>query len=260
VAIELSVHGALTCRFALYVLPDSVADALPDFPFAVDPDDHCESPLQAYRDIAPLLTWLARTRHKSNFENQTDDSVRAELGIYDPYYCNGAVVANLASLGFTKVYHDKQDCYAIWADPSCLPNFDVLVTNPPYSDNHVERLLQFVASAAFGSRPWFLLLPTWVHKKDYYVTATASMTPFYLVPPSNRRYVYHPPPHFRTKTKSAVHVKSSPFVSMWYCWGGTSRVNEELMQHFNSCSNNLFGGCDLARSKSALRDLRRKQR
>jgi hypothetical protein len=218
--------------------------------------------------------------------------------IYDPYYCDGAVIRNLNELGFTNVYNRKEDCYAVWEQQNAaatlssnspnshLPPFDVLVTNPPYSDNHIERLIQFISSNVFGARPWFLLLPNWVHKKDYFVQASKSTTtahgraaalqPFFIVPPSHRRYVYVPPPHFRSARKSDVHVKSSPFVSMWYCWGGTAHMNSRLMQYFyeskqhahsksQSSSASASAGaswteCDLARSKSALRDLRRKQR
>jgi hypothetical protein len=129
----------------------------------------------------------------------------------------------------------------------------VLVTNPPYSEHHIPQLLEHVTSPNFGDRPWFLLLPNWVHKKDYYKSVTAKIRPFYLVP--QKRYVYLPPQQFRDKKTSDEHKKSSPFVSMWYIWGGSSQQNEELIQHY------LKGGdrpCDLVRSKSALRDLRRK--
>ena len=52
-----------------------------------------------------------------------------------------------------------------------------------------------------------------------------------------------------------MHKKSSPFVSMWYCWGGSDERNVELMNAFRNSS--ATNDCDLARSKSALRDLRR---
>merc|ERR1712196_122374 len=53
----------------------------PTYPFSVDDTDHCESPKQAYADIAPLLTQLCKLLGKSP----------ATLRIWDPYYCNGAV-------------------------------------------------------------------------------------------------------------------------------------------------------------------------
>ena len=48
-------------------------------PFKVALDDHCESPMEAYRDIAPLLHQLAKKLNKQP----------ADLSIYDPYYCAG---------------------------------------------------------------------------------------------------------------------------------------------------------------------------
>lgn len=37
-----------------------------------------------------------------------------------------------------------------------LPEFDVLVTNPPFSGDHIERTLAFALACR---KPWFLLLP-----------------------------------------------------------------------------------------------------
>ena len=118
--------------------------------------------------------------------------------------------------------------------------------------------MKFVTSARFGKRPWLLLLPNWVHKKDYFLEATKNIRPFYLVP--RKRYVYEPPKNFRQAKKSDVHKKSSPFVSMWYIWGGTDAVNEQLIRRFSQSTEHTKEECDLARSKSALRDLRRKKR
>ena len=116
--------------------------------------------------------------------------------------------------------------------------------------------MKFLSSSSFGNRPWLLLLPNWVHKKDYYIESTQNIRPFYVVP--RKRYVYEPPKSFRESKKSDVHKKSSPFVSMWYVWGGTDAVNDKLIRQFMALGNTKE--CDLARSKSALRDLRRKKR
>lgn len=126
--------------------------------------------------------------------------------------------------------------------------------------SQIEKLMKFVTSSYFGNRPWMLLLPNWVHKKDYYVQATKQIHPFYLVP--RKRYVYEPPKDFRQAKKSDVHKKSSPFVSMWYIWGGNQAMNERLIRQFLQSSfkgSSVESCCDLARSKSALRDLRRKK-
>ncbi|KAL3810282.1 hypothetical protein ACHAXA_008650 [Cyclostephanos tholiformis] len=215
----------------------------PFFPYPTNPDDHCETPLQSYRDILPILTELCKR----------DGSLK----IYDPYFCDGSVVKHLSSLGFDNVYNKKEDCYEIWKSNS-EPRYDVLLTNPPYSEDHLEKLVNHVTSPSFD-KPWFILMPHWVHKKDYYVNATSNKgarpcNPFYIVP--KKRYVYLPPPSFREKKDSDVHKKSSPFVSMWYCWGGNEKRNEKMMNAFRRST--VSGDCDLARSRSALRDLRRR--
>mmetsp|Transcript_31169 Transcript_31169/g.47724 ORF Transcript_31169/g.47724 Transcript_31169/m.47724 type:complete len:526 (-) Transcript_31169:78-1655(-) len=221
-----------------------------DFPYPTDPDDHCESPIEAYKDIAMLLDKLCGP-------NQKED-----LSIYDPYYCNGAVIRNLQEIGYTNVHNKKEDCYEVWSSSSKeYPEFDVFLTNPPYSDEHIPKLMGHLTSrnSRFGgtsNRPWFLLMPNWVHRKDYYRNALeqSGIRPFYLVP--KKRYVYLPPKNFRDKKVSDVHKKSSPFVSMWYIWGGTQHKTDMLIDCYNKKLNSA--ACDLARSTSALRDLRRK--
>ncbi|KAL7481924.1 hypothetical protein ACHAW6_007602, partial [Cyclotella cf. meneghiniana] len=236
----------------------------PSFPYPTNPDDHCETPLQSYHDILCILDELCTVFGKN----------RETLQIYDPYYCNGSVVKHLESLGYTNVYNRKEDCYATWK-ANDEPPFDVLLTNPPYSEDHIAKLMTYVTSPSFGSKPFLLLMPNWVHKKDFYVNITtgggqektqnkkrkrgnhsniaaATCNPFYIVP--KKRYVYLPPPDFRQRKASDVHKKSSPFSSMWYLWGGTRERNEALMQAFRRGGKK---GCELARSRSALRDLRR---
>lgn len=222
-------------------------DSGPSFPYKTDEDDHCETPLQAYSDIQSILDALCKSLGKS----------KSSLKIYDPYYCNGSVVTHLTSLGYTNVYNKKEDCYAVW-EARKEPTFDVFVTNPPYSADHIDKLMTYITSTEFGTKPWLLLMPNWVHKKDYYENSTTKnqinyCCPFYVVP--KKRYVYVPPPDFREKKASDVHKKSSPFVSMWYVWGGTSEKNDALMRAFQR--SGAVSDCDVARSKSALRDLRR---
>jgi hypothetical protein len=244
----LFLYLVITVAAADSIHPPRAAACGVEFPFATDADDHCESPLEAYHDIVLLLKHL-QNQHYAESQKFT---------IYDPYYCDGAVKRNLQQLGFDSVYHEKEDCYQQWASASfhTRHSFHVLVTNPPYSGDHMERLLQYVQTH-YQTRPFFLLLPNWVVKKDYYQTCTASIRPFYLVP--HKRYVYVPPKDFRPSKKSDTHKKSAPFVSMWYCWGGTMARNEALIQLFYQRSASSLA-CDLARSKSALRDLRRKQK
>lgn len=192
-----------------------------------------------------------------------------KLKIYDPYYCNGSVIEHLNSLGYTNVYNRKEDCYKVWSGSSSssskYPDYDVFITNPPYSSNHVEKLIQHLTTDHRTKRkPWCLLMPNYVHKKDFYDDKIASkknkneLQPFYLVP--KKRYVYLPPKNFREKKASDVHKKSSPFVSMWYIWGGTKSNTDILVKAYKDWEKKVGkeAMCDLARGKSALRDLRRK--
>lgn len=228
----------------------------PSFPYPTNPDDHCETPLESYQDIAPILDELSKAK-----------GGKSKLRIYDPYYCNGSVVNHLESLGYEDVYNCKEDCYSVW-EANKVPEFDVLLTNPPYSEDHIEKLMKYLTSPSFGAKPFMLLMPQWVHKKDYYISATTGApndkkrkrdsvssnqcNPFYIVP--KKRYVYLPPPDFREKKASDVHKKSSPFTSMWFIWGGNVEINEKLMDAFRRSG---MKGCEMARTKSALRDLRR---
>lgn len=109
--------------------------------------DHAETPLVAYQHIAVLLERVARSIGKRP----------SRLRIYDPYYCAASVSGHLATLGYYNVYNQPADFYAAIAEGT-LPDFDVLVTNPPYSGDHVDRLLQFVRGIA---QPSFLLIPNY---------------------------------------------------------------------------------------------------
>jgi hypothetical protein len=126
----------------------------------------------------------------------------------------------------------------------------------------MERLLEYITST---NKAWFLLAPEFYHKKDYYIdylqgsVIRAPRQPFYLVPRS--RYVYIPPKGFRTKkSPSDTHKKSSPFNSMWYVWGGNEQITEELIRWYYKKESRLMEWFDLARSKNALRDLRRRRK
>ncbi|KAG1655665.1 hypothetical protein FOA52_007914 [Chlamydomonas sp. UWO 241] len=120
--------------------------------FTVDQeDDHCETSPEAYTHVAGLLRLTAESMGIEP----------SALRIYDPYYCNGAVVRHLAALGFLHVYNENEDFYAVLAEGR-VPPHDVVVTNPPYSQPHPQRLLAFLASNA---KPWLALMPNWVYAK-----------------------------------------------------------------------------------------------
>ncbi|EFJ51651.1 hypothetical protein VOLCADRAFT_120421 [Volvox carteri f. nagariensis] len=104
--------------------------------------------------------------------------------------------------------HRNRDFYQ---DVKCgdVPPYDILVTNPPYSADHKERILEFCLRSG---KPWALLLPNYVATKAYFgqlldsTTTAASQRPFFLTPQA--RYSYEHP-------EGTGHLES-PFFSIWY--------------------------------------------
>lgn len=190
----------------------------PRFPFEATPEDHCETPLNAYEDIACYLTFLADCLHKD----------KRDIKIWDPYYCNGAVKRNLATLGFESVHNECEDFYQILKDNK-PPAHDCIVTNPPYSTepiNHVHLLLKFLCRQ---QKPWFVVQPNYVYTKPFWEQFTSTMLtaprPFFLTPSTPRRYKYQTPTGLR-EVSSNQHLKTSPFVSMWFCWLGPKHTEK----------------------------------
>jgi len=174
------------------------------YPFEIDPLDHCETPEIAHEQICQSLTYLCKeVLHKE----------KSELRIYDPFYCEGRVVSNLSKFGFTNVYNRCEDFYSV-QQAGTLPEYDVIVTNPPYSGDHIEKIMKFCVSTG---KPWFLLLPNFVYTKDYFSSALVSegkVIPqrlFYIVP-KNRYLYWTPKGRHQQKSKD----KTSPFITFWY--------------------------------------------
>jgi hypothetical protein len=199
-------------------------------------DDHCETPLEAYEDVAVFLDALCGQLGRT----------RATLRVYDPYYCAGGVVERLGSLGFARVVNVPQDCYATWH----AQQYDVLVTNPPYSGSHIERLVSFLAARRL---PFAVLVPNFVVKKPFHRTLLEPLRPFYLVP--RIRYVYLPPRGARDKRASDTHKKTAPFVTQWHVWApDVAPLCEAVFQRAKREQLRF----DVCRSRNAIRDLRRK--
>ena len=191
----------------------------PSHPFEVDDTDHCETPLEAYRDVIAVLDRIAQSLGKT----------RKAMLIYDPYYCDGGVKLKLQSLGCENVLNDNEDFYANIATKK-IPDYDLLVTNPPYSGQHMEKLLAFVAAS---TKPYLLLMPHFVYTKDYYRRSKMQEENFFLVPKS--RYSYLPPQWVSSGSGSAVLSKgktqTAPFPSFWYCYtGAAANVSHSLLE------------------------------
>ncbi|KAG2495856.1 hypothetical protein HYH03_006094 [Edaphochlamys debaryana] len=123
--------------------------------FATEPGDHAETPLQAYEHIAPLLERIATRLGVT----------KAALRIYDPFFCEGRMRAHMGSLGFESVYNRNEDFYAVRAAKR-TPEFDVLVTNPPFSGDHIEETFSF---AIASGKPFLILVPQYVARKAFYL-------------------------------------------------------------------------------------------
>lgn len=99
--------------------------------------DDRETPIEAFRDIISLLRVIG---------DKTGDNP----SIYDPYYCKGGMKQNLSLLGYENVFNDDVDCYKVWKKRE-EPDYDVLITNPPYSGDHIRRALSFALKQKVSS-------------------------------------------------------------------------------------------------------------
>jgi len=187
----------------------------PRYSFQVDDTDHCETPIQAYKDLLPVLDRIAKSLNKK----------RSNLVIYDPYYCDGGVKKKLISYGFNSVINLNRDFYDD-IQKNTTPEYDVLITNPPYSGVHMEKLLDYCSKIAQSGKPFLLLLPHFVYTKDYYQRALSSKVSadvFFLVP--EIRYSYFPPTWVEAKSGSKAleqgRIKTAPFPSFWYIFTPT---------------------------------------
>jgi hypothetical protein len=120
------------------------------------------------------------------------------------------------------------------------PEFDILVTNPPYSGEHKQQLLEYLRTI---TKPFALLLPAYTATKAYWRNFVQQENlrwkvkgPFdsviYLLPPSSYEYS-HPEgtgPSIPLPL-SAFHWSFSgkdlpPFYSAWFVGGSFSSRNE----------------------------------
>lgn len=69
--------------------------------FDVDYNDHFETPRIAYEDLQPALNALLTHLHVAT----------SSCTIYDPYFCQGQMVAHMQALGFHNVINMNRDFY-----------------------------------------------------------------------------------------------------------------------------------------------------
>ena len=176
--------------------------------------DHCETPRAAYEHLREFLDVLGQSMKIST----------SSMRVWDPYYCDGAVKRIFTQMGFDNIIHDNADFYQLIENNTNIPPHEVLVTNPPYSDDHIHRLLEFVVGTEIvNQRPVCLLLPNWVSRQpDYegrFVNPVGQKQHelFYLSP--LEPYTYTMPSWVHQKDRPE-HVgasgKTTPYLSSWY--------------------------------------------
>lgn len=126
-------------------------------PFKANFNDHFETSREALQDIYVVVEELRSLTRPS-----TPDS----FTIYDPYFCVGGVVQHWASLGVSNVLHANRDFYADIENGTVPGPFDMIVTNPPFSEDHILRMLRFLTSQ---TQPWAFVAPDYIATKPWYV-------------------------------------------------------------------------------------------
>ena len=181
--------------------------------------DHCETPREAYEHIKPYLLELAK---KLNIPDPDRNMI-----LWDPYYCDGSAKRHLNDIGFHNVIHENRDFYATIATEKTIPKHHVLITNPPYSDDHIDRLLTYVSR--YPERPFCLLMPNWVARKRNY-QSLLTLPHFFLSP--LQPYTYQMPQWIQEKPEHVPDDRTTtPYLSSWYlggCNNMTLNVEESL--------------------------------
>ena len=90
-------------------------------------------------------------------------------------------------------------------------------------------------------------------KKPYWKHVMAAREPFYLVPEG--RYRFFPPEGFRKSKASGTQKKTSPWPTFWYCYAG--KHHDVVRSWAYQTMRGANAPFKFARSKNALRDLRR---
>mmetsp|Transcript_21990 Transcript_21990/g.53220 ORF Transcript_21990/g.53220 Transcript_21990/m.53220 type:complete len:392 (+) Transcript_21990:92-1267(+) len=194
-----------------------------DYPYPTDYNDHFETPKRAYEDIFPLL--LESTQSTKRIQDKKGGCT--ETTIYDPYFCTGRAATllndvfqrhNKKLLTTMRIQHEKRDFYHDIRKKT-VPDYDILITNPPYSGNHKERCLDFaVGQLKKYGRPFFLLMPNYVAMKEYFrkivlddedASDSRRFQTLYIAPSPNHPYEYEHP--------EGTGHQTSPFASVWFC-------------------------------------------
>lgn len=201
---------------------DESAKKASDFPYETNYNDHFETPVRAFQDVALLLDWMMMMMQtkKSNNNYNNNTSLRQIVTLYDPYYCNGRSKRILQDqLGYRHVVHEKRDFYND-IQQQAVPRHDVFITNPPYSDQHKTKCLEFCLGQWNESKcqiPFLILMPAYVATRKYYrdlmllpENNDSDLSIVYLLPSCNNGpYEYDHP--------EGTGKEEAPFDSVWFC-------------------------------------------
>ena len=207
------------------------------YPYKVDYNDHFETPEVAYRDILPLLDAVDNGSNKQNPN-------RARHVIYDPYYCNGRTKRIIQSFGFANMKHEKRDFYKD-IEKNQVPKYHTLLTNPPYSDDHKERCVNYAVEQLTASKKaFFILMPNYVACRNHFRSAISGVEEniFFVIPGTSTPYEYDHP--------DGTGKADCPFESIWFC-GAPS----EKLQTAKNAFRETHGNPESPRLASSLKEL-----
>ena len=162
--------------------------------------DDRETPTIAFRHLLPILDAIERSVYK----NLSDS--RSSIRIYDPYFCAGTMKSRLVELGlsYRNIYNENVDCYEEQKTSMVSP-FDVLLTNPPFSGDHIKRCLSYAISS---KKPFAMLIPSNVFLRPWYETLSKNQNIIYVAP--HERYGF---------TGPSCETDHVPLVCMWFVGG-----------------------------------------
>ncbi|ORC88489.1 uncharacterized protein TM35_000161270 [Trypanosoma theileri] len=167
-------------------------------PFRADFNDHFETSVMALQDIMVVVQQLRQLVRPSAPEN---------FIVYDPYYCAGTVVQHWNTLGVQRVIHENRDFYKDIEDDKVPHEYDMLITNPPFSGDHIERMFSYLVGA---KKPFAFLVPDYTATKEWYKTAVRRH--FTAAPPTGKGDINAPR---RTRpTIPAAVLQPPPFLKM----------------------------------------------
>jgi hypothetical protein len=221
----LSKNSALPEDAARSLLPPA------QLPWNCDDGDHCETPSLAYAHIAPILALIS-----------SSIGINANIKLYDPYYCAGSTATHLNALGYPDVYNRPVDFYAAQSSiPPSIPPFDVLVSNPPFSEDHPRRSMTFALSSG---RPFLILLPnfeacsTWLCE----LLSSHKQTLLYLAP--HKRYVCRSPSSLRSGSNKALKYVA-PFPLLWLIGLPDPVLRSQIVSSWLASSSGNIAGVNI---------------